>query len=69
MKIQMVPEFSFRNVRSLQKSAQTLAKELAVKDAEQIKTRNPKFFSCHRPELGTEYISCLVNELASQVNN
>jgi uncharacterized membrane protein len=46
-KVKILNIFS-RNVRSLQKTSQTLAKELAMKDAQIVKEKKPKFFSCHR---------------------
>ena len=38
----------FRNVRAFQKSTQTMAKELALKDAEMIRATKPKYFTCNR---------------------
>lgn len=42
---------SNRNVRLLQKSTQTLAKEAALKDAEKIRASKSKFFVTYRSEL------------------
>lgn len=49
------------------KTLQTLMKELAVVQAEKIKTEKSKFAIVHRKDGDADYVSALISELASEV--
>ncbi|XP_046458517.1 alanyl-tRNA editing protein Aarsd1-B-like [Daphnia pulex] len=54
------------SVKLSQKTLQTLMKELAVNQAEKIKTEKPKFSIVHRKDGDADYASALISELASE---
>nr|CAH0109184.1 unnamed protein product [Daphnia galeata] len=54
------------SVKLSQKTLQTLMKELAVVQAEKIKTEKLKFAIVHRKDGDADYVSALISELASE---
>ena len=59
----MIVEKINKSVKASLKSVQVLLKELAIKDAEEIKEKRLKYFSKHRSETDPEYANTLIREI------